>query len=494
MKLALILCVVCVASSACASAATVHPPLATALFDPETFATTQAYTAFTRVRSAGATYVRLALDWAAVAPDTAAKPAGLKSADPADPNYQWGAFDRQVRAAVAAGLQPIVDIYSAPKWAEGPRDTVKGDPPPGGTFKPDPTEFGLFARAAAAHYSGASGLPRVRYWQAWNEPNISLFLVPQFENGQPFSPQWYRRMVNAFAVGVYAAHKDNYVVAGGTAPFRDITGSVLALDPDWGPLSFMRQLLCLSPTLKRTCSNPVHFDVWGHDPYTSGGPTHHAVLPNDVSLGDLPEMRRVLDAGVRAHTVVSRHPIQFWVTEFSWDTNAPDPKGVPMALATRWVAEGLYRMWLSRVDLVTWFLLRDEDITQGYYQSGLYFEHGSALRHDQPKGILQAFRFPFVGLPQRGGVLVWGRTPGSKPGTVLVDQSFQGGWRRLAVLHADANGIFQQRFAVSPTGSVRARTVGAGAAAAVPFSLKSVPDQFFNPFGSSTQFEPPAKK
>ena len=43
-----------------------------------------------------------------------------------------------------------------------------------------------FAYAAATRYSGtyvrADGvvLPRVRYWTAWNEPNLQIGLIPQW--------------------------------------------------------------------------------------------------------------------------------------------------------------------------------------------------------------------------------------------------------------------------------------------------------------------------
>lgn len=106
----------------------------------------------------------------------------------------------------------------------------------------------------------------------------------------------------------------------------------------------MRELLCLSPSLRPTCSAETRFDVWSHHRYTSGGPTHQAVLRDDVSLGDLPEMRRVLDAAMRAGHVRSAGKPRFRVTEFSWDSSPPDPNGVPTALHTRWVAEALYRM------------------------------------------------------------------------------------------------------------------------------------------------------
>jgi len=274
-------------------------------------------------------------------------------------------------------------------------------------------------------------------------------------------------------------HRDNIVVAGGTAPFRDFQDGIKFTS--WGPLGFMRELLCLDRKLKPKCHARTMFDVWSHHPYTSGDPTHNAVLPDDVSLGDLPEMRRVLDAAVRAGNVVSPRRPLFWVTEFSWDSSPPDPGGVPSVLHRRWVAEGLYRMWASGVSLVTWLSTRDHPLATSIAQSGLWYR-GASLAGDRPKPSLAAFRFPFVAFPRGTGIYVWGRTPAGRPARVLVEQQFRGGWKRLGIVKTNGNGLFQARFATNKTGFVRARTADRGERA-VPFSLEAVPDQLFNPFG-----------
>jgi hypothetical protein len=131
-------------------------------------------------------------------------------------------------------------------------------------------------------------------------------------------------MVNAVADAVHAVDASNLVVAGGLDPF----GHVKTKNQVWysiRPLAFMRSLLCLSKGTHphATCDDPVRFDAWSHHPYTYGGPFGHAKLVDDVELGDLPRMRALLKAGVRLGHVVSAHPVQFWVTEFGWDTNPP---------------------------------------------------------------------------------------------------------------------------------------------------------------------------
>ena len=199
-------------------------------------------------------------------------------------------------------------------------------------------------------------------------------------------------MLNDFARGVHtAASPGNIVIAGGLAPFRD---SALADQwEDWGPLTFMRLLLCLSVDLKPTCKQTSTFDVWSTHPYTSGGPTHHAFRPDDVSLGDLPEMHRVLVAAQRAHHIrTGSRGLGFWVTEFSWDSNRPDPNAVPLATLQQWVPLALYDMWRNGITHVSWFTLRDLPMSDSPYQSGLYFNGGRSP--GSPKPFLANFRFP----------------------------------------------------------------------------------------------------
>jgi hypothetical protein len=446
-------------------AAATDRPFATAVVDPA-FLTTDAETAYDRTRAAGASVVRIMVLWSEVAP---VRPSDLT--DPRDPAYRWDDVDRAVRLAVQDGLRPSIDLLDHPRWA------AAGANGTGPAESPDPVLFGQFAKATATRYSGSfGGLPRVRFWQVWNEPNLLLYLNPQSVDLTPFSPGWYRRMVNQFAEGVKSVHPDNEVIAGGTAPF--------GVNPNLPPLTFMREMLCLSAKLEPTCKDKVHLDIWAHHPYTSGGPTHHANNPGDVSLGDLPEMSRVLAAAVKAGNIVSDRPVEFWVTEFSWDTNPPDPKAVPIGLQTRWVAEALYRMWNTGISLVTWFTLRDEPPDVSFYQSGLFFG-GQSLATAKPKPAFTAFRFPVVGIPIKGGFLVWGRSPSGTPARVIVEQSFKGGWNRLAILRTDQYGVFQRSFRRPATGRVRAQLAGRPDRA-IPFNLRQVPDAFYNPFGKTT--------
>ena len=428
---------------------------------------------FDRMHAAGMSSIDAAVDWVSIAP--AKEPDSWRPADPNDPHYDWSSSDVRLRAIAKAGFQPIVVVAAAPTWARVLPQFARS--------APKVEDFAAFMRAAAERYSGRhSGLPRVRYWRIWSEPNISVYFRPQFDpTTKKFtSPEIYRNMVNRSAAEIHAVNKDNVVIAGGTAPFRDIDPEVVALDKDWGPLKFMRRLLCIDNAGRPICANRTSFDIWSTHPYTSGGPTHHAELPYDVSLGDLPEMRSALAAAVRAGHVVSTQRVRFWVTEFGWDSNKPDPCAAPMALLKRWVPEALYRMWANGIDHVNWFRLMDDPMTVTIFQSGLFFT-APTIDAAKPKPFVEGFRFPFVALRRDNLVYVWAHTPLGRPARVTIQQTFQGGWRAIKKLRTDRYGIVQASLHARATGQFRA--ILPSGERSLQFSMRVPRDRFFNPFG-----------
>jgi hypothetical protein len=429
--------------------------------------------AFAQAQAAGTTVVRLQLVWASVAPSS--PPAGFEARNADDPSYDWSSIDGLVRQAVSHHLQPLVTIDRAPVWAEkGPGDLSTGG------VRVDPVAFSDFTRAAATRYDGAHGLPRVRYWQAWNEPNISINLSPQFVAGRPAAPALYRPMLNGFAAAVHTAHRGNVVVAAGLSPFGSRGGAIVAD----APMEFMRDLLCMSRGThpKATCTKHAAFDVWDHHPYTSGNATHKATRPDDVSLGDLPKMTALLDAAYAAGHIASPTRPRFWVTEFSWDTNPPDPAGVPLKLHARWTAEALYQMWNAGVETAIWLALRDEPLSASFIQGGLYFRGSEGLATDKPKPALTAFTFPFVAYTRPAGVYVWARTPWGRPANVVVERRRGSTWQRLALVRTDRFGIISTTLQGTFTKSdvLRAHTASARSLA---FSLTQPPDRIVTPFG-----------
>ena len=405
------------------------------------------------IAASGATTIRMPVSWSAVAPKRPGRPE-----DPADPGYRWAELDARVASAAASGLAPIISVAGPAQWALQP-----------GTSSPSIPDVAAFARAIALHY------PEVRYWQAWNEPNLDTF------PGQPADAEEYRALVNAFGNAVKGVRASNLVIAGGLAPWGG-AGPPGSRRGSYGarPLPFMRDLLCVrgARAKRRTCSQPLAFDIWAHHPYTSGGPTHSAAQPGDVSLADIPEMGRLLDRAWRLGAIRTGSRPRFWATEFSWDTNPPDGGGLPLDLHARWLSEALYRMWRARVSQVTWFQLRDKPMNTsptGIWQSGLYFVDGTA------KPALTAFRFPFVAFRSGRRAAVWGRTPAGDARRVRIEQLAGSRWRTLRVLRSNGDGIFRAHVRRRGRGTLRARI---GADTSLPFSLRRPRDRYVNPFGT----------
>jgi hypothetical protein len=291
--------------------------------------------------------------------------------------------------------------------------------------------------------------------------------------------------MNAFYFAAKAVNGSNVILAGGLGPIKR---------PPWttGPMEFARRLLCMRGRKRPRptggdCEGGVHFDIFDIHPYTTGSPTHKGKV-DDVELGDLPKLQRLLRAAERAGRIKSRYRrVPLWITEMTWDSSPPDPGGVPMSILTRWTAEAMYRAWKAGVSHFFWYPLRDES-TRGLsprqtIQGGLYFR-GDTVDGDRPKKSLAAFRFPFVAFSRKAGFEYWGRTPDSKEGKVVLQIRKAGHWRNAEIVRADRHGIFagvvQTAYGRGQRGFVRARY---RRDRSVPFSLKPVKDFYQPPFG-----------
>ena len=471
------------AATALASAGAPAAAGAQPLFTGVTNLGTNSPLAFQRTRDAGASFVRIQLYWGGAAP--VKEPADWDPSNPNDPAYDWNASDEAVRNAIAAGLTPVMQVDGTPQWAQ--RCQTPGVFA-GAICDPNPGDLRAFATAAASRYSGRTpGVPAAKYWQGLNEPNLSLFFFPQYEtSGKPLSPYLYRDLINAFYAGVKAAEPSDLVIAAGLGPIEIPQYTI-------GPLKFAQLMLCMKgvkhpkPT-KEDCGGGVHFDIFAIQPYTTGAPSHEGGA-NDVELGDLPKLQRLIQAADKAGRIVgATKKTPLWITEFSWDSKPPDPGGLPMKIETRWVAEALHTAWSAGVENFFWYSLRDGPPPSGgekyseTLESGLYFR-GATLDQDQPKPYLAAFRFPFVAYPGKK-LEFWGRTPNGRGGKVKIELRQNGKWKPAKTLRAGTDGIFRGKvktqYGKNRKGAARAVVAKQASTA---FAMKPVEDFYHPPFG-----------
>jgi hypothetical protein len=414
----------------------------------------------TKARNTSAQIVRINVAWSSIAP--ASPPAGFDAADPDSVGYNWSTVDQEVEDVTGAGFTPIIEVQGAPTWAEGPNIPAET---PAGTWEPNATDFGEFATALATRYNGSTpGLPRVTYWQAWNEPNLNQYLNPQWtSSGSPASPGIYRGLENAFYASVKAVSSTNYVVAAGTAPYGD---------PDPGgarmqPVTFDQNLFCLTTSDQPAggCPGPTYLDAIDDHPYVSAlcclGPTWHAALADDTSIPDMYKIVDIIKAAETAGTVAPSGTKGVWASELGWNTDPPnpDPKSAssPTQVA-RWATQALYILWSQGVTTVLWYSLADPAIEpaagwDSTYEEGLYYGNGTA------KPAAQAFRFPFMtNRRTKGRVEAWGRSP--RLGTVWIQQEIHGKWESILQIKAKANQVFEAPLRLIGSASYRAVVSG----------------------------------
>jgi hypothetical protein len=424
--------------------------------------------AMAKSRVAGAGVVRIPVNWRNLV--RAAPLAGFQASDPASPAYNFTRIDAAVQSAVAAGLKPLLVVSHAPDFAEAPHRWPYAY---AGSWAPDPAALRDFAAALARRYSGAfpdplaagRSLPRVTLMQAWNEPNLSRYLEPQWvaqgRRWSAFSPLLYRQLLDAFYAGVKSVAPTDTVIAAGIAPEGERAGlGVMA------PVTFLRGMLCLEG-----CASRPHFDVLAFHPLSVFDPDVPAVSALDVSIADIGKVSGLLRLAERRGTVLPARPKPLWVTEINWQSAPQSPHGVPPRLQAAWISRALHRLWVAGVGLVSWEFLIDPypNLTiaapTGHplelsRPAGLYFAGVSNGRSDpalaRPKPFLTGFAFPFdpLRLDSRH-VRVWALLPRPRQPVQLQRSSGKGHWHTIARLRADGHGVLNALVSLSGRASLR---------------------------------------
>jgi hypothetical protein len=437
--------------------------------------------ALQRIRETGATVVRIPVNWRTLV--VSPSPPGFQPQDPASPAYDFAPLDEAVIDAESIGLEPLLVVSHAPAFAEAMPRWPYAYP---GSWAPDPAALEAFAVALASRYDGSfpsllapSGvLPRVRLFQAWNEPNLPRYLEPQWvaQDGhwQAFSPLLYRQLLNAFYAGVKAVDLGDVVIAAGVAPNGDPAGV-----GRMQPVTFLEKLLCLP---LGACPERAHFDVLDFHPLSVGNPDVPASSSLDVSIADAAKVTRLLRRAERAGTVLPAGERPVWVTEINWESAPQTPHGVPPNLQAAWVSRALHRLWVAGVQLVAWQFLVDpypgvsaETPLGGTVEyprpAGLYAAGaGGQFASATPKPFLRGFTLPFDPLRVNAArVRVWALLMRPGETVALQRRGRRGAWHTIASLHADGAGVLNVLLKLRGAMSLRVRS------GALTSAISSVP-------------------
>jgi len=332
------------------------------------------------LRELRASVLRVHLNWGGRAGVARRMP--RDPSDPADTAYDWRPYDRIVLRAAESGVEVLFTIFGTPPWANGgrlpnraPRDTAALED---------------FAYAAATRYSGtyerADGtiLPRVRRWTAWNEPNLRIGLYEQWRRVRG---KWvaqsavdYARICNAVVLGVHTTLLAGERVACGVTAARGNNNPLGELQ-SVSPLVFLRAM---------AAAGARGFDAYAHHPYNGSMAETPASRPRGrgaVTLGNIDVLERELAR-------IYRRQVPLWLTEYGYQTNPPDRLfGVSPTKQAAYLTQAVSIARRDpRIDVMLWFLLRDERETERW-QSGLVTASGKR------KPSFTAFRRSASALP-----------------------------------------------------------------------------------------------
>jgi hypothetical protein len=449
-----------------------------------------------KLRRLGVAVVRVYVEWSAIAPSSNqfTRP-NFDAANPAAyPQVNWAPYDTIVRDARADGIQ--VDFLvtgGAPFWATGP-----GIPPLGRNnhfaWRPSVSEFRNFVQAVGTRYSGRyGGLPAVRNWEIWNEPNFGEDLGPQAVSGSTVSvaPGMYRSLLGAAWSGLGATGHGRDTIVIGQLAARGLQGGVNAAHPEglpgnFGqtkPLQFIRTLYCVDSSYRqlrgaaataRGCpataaasrqfaaQNPGLFKAsgFGLHPYPQNLPPtqERSRDPDFAAFSEIPNVERALDRLQRSYG--SHRRLNIYNNEYGYVTSPPASGFASPATAAYYINWAEYLSWRDpRIATTMQYLLLDPPPGPSHFDSGLEFYTGA------PKADYAAYQLPLY-LPsssaRRGKSLeVWGDLraahifPGVQRAQIQFQRGSRGAFTTLQTTSVRGLGYFDVRVVFPASGSVR---------------------------------------
>jgi hypothetical protein len=342
-----------------------------------------------------------------------------------DPNYDWSVPDRALLAAKQRGIDVVLTVFLAPRWAEG-SNRPSEDQARAGTWRPNADAFGDFAHAVATRYNGKFfGLPKVKWFEAWNEPNIPQYLTPQWDGKKPVTPDIYRELLNSFYAGVNAANNPGAkVVTAGTSPIGDKRGG-----KRMRPYFFWREVMCLKHNKKlkknKKCAGKgkdrARFDVYAHNAINAGkneGPRSKPRHRDDGVPANFKALTKIVNKARKQKTILPKKKKQGWSTETWYESKPGQPNAASPKKQARLMQEALYVLWKQKVSRVFFLQLRDSPYDPKAHRLA-NFQTGVYKVDNKPKPSLKAVRFPFVAdRKSRKKVTLWGISP--KGGKVTI--------------------------------------------------------------------------
>ena len=202
----------------------------------------------------------------------------------------WDKYDNIVALAQKYQVQIIARLNSPPAWSQAAANQYPGFAPP-----LDFNDFANYAAAVASRYKG-----KIRFYQVWNEPNIS----PEWGHAA-INPEAYTDLLCRTYRALKMVDPNIVVISGALAATNALDAQNL------NDVIFLQRMYDAGAA---KC-----FDILGAQGYgLRTGPTDHRLRPTDITFAHQLWLR---DAMVANHDAAK--PI--WIGEMGWNPVPDDP-------------------------------------------------------------------------------------------------------------------------------------------------------------------------
>jgi hypothetical protein len=317
------------------------------------------------LKAMGVTEVKYSIDWeyllSSSEQNVTTPPAGSSTPSFYYPDFSQLTTIDQDAAKVGVKLDVLVGS-PVPRWAEGSTAGCSTYAVTNNVCDPSAADFAVFVAGLGSYFNGSqSGVPAIRWWSIWNEPNYGVNLSPQMVNATTYSgADQYRSLVDAAWTALTATGHTtatDTILFGDLAP-RGIAGPTAGSNSGIKPVQFLASLYCVTTSGKRLAGaaatangcpstsaafradNPALFDASGiaDHPYSQGiaptiktadckiagtetacaSGTGRPADPLWTDLAGISNLENGLDKDVRAEGASKKFPI--WSTEYGYWT------------------------------------------------------------------------------------------------------------------------------------------------------------------------------
>ncbi|MDQ6605006.1 MAG: hypothetical protein M3Z06_00490, partial [Actinomycetota bacterium] len=301
-------------------------------------------------------------------------------------------------------------------------------------------------------------LPRVDYWEIWNEPNEAGWLTPQWRRGPKLrivrhhksrhgkapinwieqSPVVYRGLLDrAWSALSATGHSGDTILVGDTSAKGSVSHGILPAMP---PMIFLRALYCVGSSYRPltgsraaalacpTTGQPGAFGArhpaliqasgYADHPYSfTLAPNVRSTDPSWATLADLPHLERALQRIYASYSVPTPSGVPLYLTEYGYKSNPPNPfVRTSEAQQAAYINQGEYMAWndpyvraLAQFELVDAGPQTGEPVgTAAYWGT---FQTGLISLGGLPKPSYFSYRIPiWLPRPHTGPrVTLWGQ-------------------------------------------------------------------------------------